>query len=198
MPAMDVLRSVYFDLMEFVLYPVLYKVLRPMPRPDDLQDCFTVEIEEDTKWDSSLTPSLASALPSHSELKAASASDHDMSLCLDFLKDTTQDLMKQPWLDNRYRTLIKDQALKNSSRKITSYFTMPSCRSKPCFGPFESTWCLSSSVSSSLQPITQAQETVMHSLKLPSGNCASAFTGLTFTLMLDGHVTNVLVDLSRT
>jgi hypothetical protein len=111
MPAMDVLRSVYFTLMDFVLFPVLDKVMRHLPRSDDLQDCFTVEIEDNIKWDSSLKPFLASALHSHSEWKADNVSDYDVSLCLTCLKDSTQDLMKQPWLDNRYRTLIKDQAL---------------------------------------------------------------------------------------
>jgi hypothetical protein len=51
-------------------------------------------------------------LPSHYEWKATSASDHDVSLCLDCLKDVTQDLMKQPWLDTPSRTLLEDQALK--------------------------------------------------------------------------------------
>jgi hypothetical protein len=96
MPGMDVLRSVYFALMDFVLFPVLDKVLSPVPCSDDLQDLFTVEIEEDTKCDSNLNPSIASAIPSHSEWKAASASDHDVSLCIDCIKDATQDLVKQP------------------------------------------------------------------------------------------------------
>jgi hypothetical protein len=95
----------------FFLLPVLDKVLNHMPCSDDLQDCFTVEIVEDTKWDSILKPSLASVLPSHSEWKAASASDHDVSLCIDCTKDATRDIVKQPWFGNWYRTLLKDQAL---------------------------------------------------------------------------------------
>jgi hypothetical protein len=42
MPEMDVLRSVCFALMDFDLFLVLDKVIRPMPRSYDLQDCFTV------------------------------------------------------------------------------------------------------------------------------------------------------------
>jgi hypothetical protein len=43
--------------MNFVLFPVLDKVMCPMPRSDDLQVLYTVEIEEDTNWDSSLNTS---------------------------------------------------------------------------------------------------------------------------------------------
>jgi hypothetical protein len=106
---MDVLRIVYFTLMDFFLFPVLDKVIISMPR-SDLQDCFTVEIEEDTTWDGSLKPSLASAMPSNSEWTSDSTSDYDVSLCIDCLKDATRDLVKQPWLDSRYKTLSSIRA----------------------------------------------------------------------------------------
>jgi hypothetical protein len=183
MPAMGVLHRVYFALMDVVLFPVLDKVLRHMPHSDDLQDCFAVEIEEDTKWDSSLKPSLTYALPSHSEWKAAIASDHDVSLCLDCLKDANQDIMKQPWLDNHYRTLIKDKAL--DQEDIILFYTA-----------FSQKQALLRTVRFRVVPL-KLHPVLFAAYHASAGKCCASFKASFWKLRLRFYWPNVYADIIR-
>jgi hypothetical protein len=96
--------------MDFVLFPSLKDTVTAKPRSNDLQDFFTVEIEEDVEQYVSLK--VASALPSQSKWKYVCSSDHYVSLCLQCLSYLSRDPKKQSWLDGHYKTLIVEQLLK--------------------------------------------------------------------------------------
>jgi hypothetical protein len=88
-PAMNVMQSVYYAIMDLIIFPnMMHPSDKPLS-PFKQAYCYTVEVNEANDNSMLAKPTVDTALPSLLDCKQASALDHDVKLYLLALTDSS-------------------------------------------------------------------------------------------------------------